>query len=256
MGEHGTWFDYLNRLPFWHDLNREAEGVLGRGTLTKMFPTGWTLLHVLVAALVTIIIAIGAINFFRGMRGKDKGIVPPPRMTFRHAFEYLAETTYNMVESALGEKNAKKFYPLVGALWFFIFFGNLFALIPGFVSSNDTLKTNVGLALFVFLVTHVMGFKTHGIGYIKHFMGPVWWLAWLMFPIELISHIARPVSLSLRLMGNMLADHKVVMSFFALFPLFVPVPFLLLGLLVCVIQALVFCSLTLVYFGMALESDH
>jgi len=255
MGEHGTWFDYLNRLPWWHDINRDAENALGRHSLlTKMFPSGWTVVHVLVALLVTLIITIGAINFFRGTR-KDRGIVPPRKMTFRHAFEYLAETTYNMVESALGEKHAKAFYPFVGALWFFIFFGNLFALIPGFVSSNDTLKTNVGLALLVFLMTHIVGVKEHGISYFKHFLGPVWWLSPLMLPIELISHIARPVSLSLRLMGNMLADHKVVMSFFALVPLFVPLPFMLLGLLVCVIQALVFCSLTLVYFQMALAHE-
>ena len=78
-------------------------------------------------------------------------------------------------------------------------------------------------------------------------------LAPLMLPIELISHVARPLSLTVRLMGNMMADHKVVMSFFALVPILVPLPFLLLGLLVCLIQALVFCTLTMVYIGMAIE---
>ena len=255
MGEHGTWFDYLNRFSWWHDANRSLEHALGRKSLTGMFPTGWTTAHVFVAFLVLVIVTMGAIAFFRGTRTKDQGFVPPAKMNLRNSFEYLAEMLYGTVEGALGPKNAARFYPLVGALWLFIFFGNLFALIPGFVSSNDTLKTNVGLALLVFFTTHIVGVKEHGLSYFKHFLGPVWWLAPLMLPIEVISHIARPVSLSLRLMGNMLADHKVVMSFFALVPLLVPLPFLLLGLLVCVIQALVFCSLTLVYLGMALEHE-
>ena len=155
----------------------------------------------------------------------------------------------------MGERNAARFFPLIGALWLFILIGNLIGLIPGFISPNDTLKTNVGLALMVFLLTHVYGVKEHGLAYFKHFLGPSLPLAPLMLPIELISHLARPMSLAMRLMGNMLADHKVVFSFFALVPLLVPLPFMLLGLLVCLIQALVFCTLTMVYIGMAVEHD-
>ncbi len=257
MGEHGTWFDYLNRFSWWQHLNSWGEHALGRKTLTSMFPTGWTTAHVMVGLVVVLIVTAGSIAFFRGTKTADKGIVPPRKMNLRNFFEYLAESIYGMVEGSLGEKQAPRFFPFIGALWLFIFFGNLFAVIPGFVSSNDTLKTNVGLALLVFFATHYLGVKEHGLSYFKHFLGPVWWLAPLMLPIELISHIARPVSLSLRLMGNMLADHKVVMSFFALVPLIVPIPFLLLGLLVCVIQALVFTSLAMVYIGMAIEhEDH
>ena len=120
---------------------------------------------------------------------------------------------------------------------------------------NRTLKTNVGIAIMVFLLTHIWGVKEHGVAYFKHFLGPVPVLIPLMLPIELISHLVRPVSLSLRLMGNMLADHKVVMLFFALVPLIVPLPFLLLGLLVCFIQALVFCTLAMVYISMAIEHE-
>jgi len=85
--------------------------------------------------------------------------------------------------------------------------------------------------------------------------GPTPVLIPLMLPIEIVSHLARPVSLSVRLMGNMMADHKVVMSFFALVPILVPLPFLLLGLLVCLIQAVVFCTLAMVYIGMAIEHE-
>jgi len=255
MGEHGTWFDYLYRFSWWQDFHHWAEAKLGRTSGTAMFPSGFTLTHVLITSVVVLFVTWGAIAFFRGTRRPDKGLVPPRAFTFRNFFEILAESLYGFVEGAMGEKAAPRFYPLIGALFIFILFSNLFALIPGFSAPTDTLKTNVGIALLVFLVTHIYGVKEHGLSYFKHFLGPVPALIPLMLPIELVSHCVRPVSLSLRLMGNMLADHKVVMSFFALVPLVVPLPFLLLGLLVCLIQALVFCTLSMVYIGMAIEHE-
>jgi F-type H+-transporting ATPase subunit a len=256
MGEHGTWFDYLNKFGWWHSVNSWAEGKLGRKWQWQMFgESGWTLTHVLVALLVLCFTIAGCIAFWRGLKNADKGVLPARKMNLRNFFEYTAESVYGMVEGAMGEHNAARFFPLIGALWMFILFGNLFALIPGFVSPNDTLKTNVGLALMVFFLTHYYGVKEHGLAYFKHFLGPSLALAPLMLPIELISHLARPMSLAVRLMGNMMADHKVVMSFFALVPILVPLPFLLLGLLVCLIQALVFCTLTMVYIGMAIEHE-
>lgn len=256
MGEHGTWFDFLNRFEWWHSFNDWAHHALGREWKWKMFgESGWTLTHVLISLLVVLFTTWGALAFAKGLRSPDKGVVPPRRMNFRNFFEFLAESLYGMVEGAMGEKNAKRFYPLVGALFIFILFNNLFALIPGFIAPTDTLKTNVGLAVFVFLLTHIYGVKEHGLAYFKHFLGPSLPLAPLMLPIEIISHLARPMSLAVRLMGNMMADHKVVMSFFALVPLLVPLPFLLLGLLVCLVQALVFATLTMVYIGSAIEHE-
>jgi F-type H+-transporting ATPase subunit a len=218
--------------------------------------SGWTLTHVLTALIVVLFCVWGGLAFYRGVKTADHGLVPPRTMNLRNFFEYTAESVYGMVEGAMGEHNAKRFFPLIGALWMFILFGNLIGLIPGFITPNDTLKTNVGLAVLVFVLTHYFGIKEHGfINYFKHFMGPSLALAWLIFPIELISHLARPLSLSVRLLGNMMADHKVVMSFFALVPILVPLPFMLLGLLVCLIQALVFCTLTMVYISMAVEHE-
>ena len=257
MGEHGTWFDYLNRFGWWQDFNHWAQHALGRSWKWMMFDeSGWTLNHVLTALVVVLFSVWGALAFYRGTKSKDQGLVPPRKMNLRNFFEYTAESVFGMVEGAMGEKNAKKFFPLIGALWMFILFGNLIGLIPGFVTPNDTLKTNVGLAVMVFLLTHYYGIKEHGFfAYFKHFMGPSIALAPLIFPIELISHLARPLSLSVRLLGNMMADHKVVMSFFTLVPILVPLPFMLLGLLVCLIQALVFCTLTMVYISMAIEHE-
>lgn len=256
MGEHGTWFDYLNRLPVWRSLDHKLQELLGRSWEWQMFgPSGWSLTHVLISLLVVLLVAMGGLAFYRGLGSEDKGLVPPRTMNVRNFFEYLAESLYGFVEGGMGEKHARRFYPLIGALFIFILFNNLFALIPGFSAPTDSLKTNVGIALLVFLLTHVYGVKEHGLAYFKHFLGPSPALIPLMLPIELVSHVARPVSLSVRLMGNMMADHKVVMSFFALVPILVPLPFLLLGLLVCLIQAVVFCTLAMVYIGMSLEHE-
>jgi len=157
----------------------------------------------------------------------------------------------------MGEKNARKYLPLIGTFAFFIFFSNCLALIPGFIPPTATLKTNVALALTVFVLTHVFGVMENGLGYFKHFLGPVWYLAWLMLPIEIVSHLARPLSLSLRLLGNIAADHKVVSAFFLLVPVLVPVPFLILGVLVVIVQTLVFCLLSMIYIqGAVAHEEH
>ena len=145
--------------------------------------------------------------------------MPPPKFGLRNLFETLADTIFNLMASVMGEKEARRYLPLIGTLFFFILFSNLLALIPGFLPPTDTLKTNLMLSVMVFLLTHVFGVKSHGIKYFKHFMGPVWWLAPLMIPIEIVSHLARPVSLSMRLLGNIAADHAVVLALLRHHPL-------------------------------------
>jgi len=257
MGEHGTWFDYLNRFSWWRDLNHSAENALGRSWKWQAFQEShFSLVHVLTALVVLGFVIYGGVAFSRGLATADGGIVPSRRMNLRNFFEMMVEGVYGMVEGAMGEKNAKKFFPLVGTLWMFILFGNLIGLFPGFVTPNDTIKTNAALALTVFVLTHYYGIKEHGpVAYAKHFAGPIPALAPLMIPIELISHIARPLSLTFRLLGNMVADHKVLFTFTTLFPFLLPLPFYFLGLLVCFVQALVFCMLTMVYLGMAVEHE-
>jgi F-type H+-transporting ATPase subunit a len=257
MGEHGTWFDYLNRFSWWTDFNHKAEELLGRKWQWMMFQDShFTLVHVLVTLLVLGFVAWGAISFTRGLASPDGGLVPARRMNLRNFFEMLAEALYGLVEGAMGAHNARRFYPLIGTLFIFVLFGNVIGLFPGFVSSNDTIKTNAALALSVFALTHYYGVREQGLGnYLKHFAGPVLWLAPLMMVIEVISHIARPISLTFRLMGNMVADHKVLFTFTTLVPFLVPLPFYLLGLLICFVQALVFCMLSMVYLGAAVEHE-
>lgn len=260
MGEHGTWFDYLYRFDWWRNLSSDLKGTLGRTTEVPTAGLGhshWTLTHILVSLTVVLFVLWGASRFRAGVAAGGRGaIVPPARFNLRNMFEMLCDAILSLMTGVMGEKNARRFFPLIGSLALFILFNNLAALIPGFAPGTDTLKTNFALAGLVFVLTHYYGLKEHGVAYLKHFIGPIWWLAPLMLPIELVGHLARPVSLSLRLMGNMVADHKVIFAFFALVPWFVPIPFYFLGMLVCVVQTLVFCLLSMVYIAMAIAHDH
>jgi len=253
MGEHETWFDLL---PGWHRLEEFFSPYLQLDWRWQAFQEShFTLTHVAGTILVLLFVSYGALRYRAATATPEGRLVPPPRFGFRNFFEMFTESFYNLAEQVMGEHNAQRYLSLIGTLAFFIFFSNVLGLIPGFAPPTATLKTNLAIAGFVFVMTHVFGIREHGFKYFKHFLGPVLWLAPLMLCIELISHIARPVSLSLRLMGNILADHKVVFSFFTLVPILVPVPFLLLGVLVCVIQTLVFVILTMVYISMAVAHE-
>lgn len=258
MGEHGSWTDFLSNLPGWAKLEHDLGAMLGRKepALAGLFnESHFSLTHVLWAIFVMLFIAIGALKF-RAAAAKQEGVVPARTFGLRALFEMILDAVFGLMVQVMGEKNARRHFALIGSCALFILFSNLLALIPGAGVPTTTLKTNIGLGVLIFLATHYYGVKEHGLAYFKHFMGPLPWLAPLMIPIELISHLARPASLSLRLMGNMAADHKVVFTFFTLVPILVPVPFLVLGLLVCVVQTLVFSLLSMVYISMATAHDH
>ena len=264
MGEESTWFDFL---PGLANLIAWAKQYLGREDPSQAFffqggpfvDSHFNLTHVFSALLVLCFVTLGAMSFASAMRkGGDDAIVPPSQFSLRNLFEVVGDALWNLTRNIMGEENGRKYLPLIGTLACFIFFSNVLSLIPGMVPPTSTLKTNVALALTVFVITHVEGIRAQGIvSYLKHFAGPIWWLAWIMIPIEIIGHLARPLSLSMRLMGNMVSDHKVVGVFFFLVPLLVPVPFLILGTMVAVIQTLVFCLLSMVYINMAVAThDH
>jgi len=254
MNAHTTWFDFL---PGYPTLRENLQHYLGRQWTWQMFQaTHFQLDHVMGALIVFLFVLFGAVRYAATVNGApDGGLVPPPRFGLRNLFEMLGDAIFGLMVSVMGEKESRRFLPLIGTLFFFILFSNLLSLIPGFLPPTDTLKTNLALAGLVFLLTHAFGVRAHGIKYFKHFLGPVWWMAPLMLPIELISHIARPVSLSMRLLGNIAADHAVVLAFFAVIPLLIPVPFLVMGVFVSVVQAVVFSLLTTVYISTAVAHE-
>lgn len=148
-------------------------------------------------------------------------------------------------------------FPLIATLGFFILFSNYMGMIPGFFSPTANINTTAACALIVVIFTHVIGIKFHGAKYVKHFMGPVWWLVPLIMPIELIGHIARVLSLSIRLFGNVFGEELVLGILFFLAGLYLaPLPMMFLGLFTGFIQAFIFCLLSMMYFAGSIEHAH
>jgi F-type H+-transporting ATPase subunit a len=162
---------------------------------------------------------------------------------------------YDLAKSVMDAERAKKYFPLIGTAAMFVFFSNVMALIPGMPVATSNLNITLGSALVVFVLFNTYGLMTNGFGYIKHLAGPAWYLAPLMFPIEVISLCVRPVTLAVRLMVNMAADHLMLGLFMSLVALLVPIPLMLLGCLVVLIQTLVFTMLTCIYIGLATEHE-
>jgi F-type H+-transporting ATPase subunit a len=174
----------------------------------------------------------------------------------QHLAEMMHEFISNQSEEIIGN-HSEKFTPFLTALFLFILGGNLIGLIPGFESPTGAIQITLGCAIVAFLYYNIQGIRAQGpVGYLKHFMGPVWWLAWLLFPIELISHLARVMSLSIRLYANMFAGDAVTAAFFSLVPVLVPVIFLGLHLFVAVLQAYIFTLLTTIYLQGAVAHEH
>jgi F-type H+-transporting ATPase subunit a len=160
-----------------------------------------------------------------------------------------------MVETA-GEE-ARWLFPLAATIFLYIFIGNLIGIVPGFFPPTANLNTTGSCAIVVVVFTHIIGVKYHGVGYIKHFMGPVWWMAPLIFIIEIIGHLARILSLSFRLFGNMMGHEIVLAILFALAgAFFAPLPIMALGIFVSFVQGFVFFLLSVIYFSGAMEHAH
>ncbi len=257
MGAHDTWYTLL--MPeFWHQLEHNAAEHLARDWKFMMFgATHFTLVHVAGAMLAFAFAIFFALRYRASLHDETRGVVPQRKFGMASITDRFVGAVFNLSSDVMGEEDAKRYLPLTGTLAIFIFLCNLQGLVPGLVPPTDTLKTNLLLAILVFFVYNISGLYRNGFSYLAHFLGPKIggfpWLFPLFLPIEIISHVARPVSLSLRLTGNMVADHKVVGVVALMVPLLVPLPFLLLGAVVSIVQTLVFTLLTIIYIGLAVE---
>ena len=149
------------------------------------------------------------------------------------------------------------FFPIVATIFIYVATCNLLGLVPGFYPPTASINTTASCAIPVFLFTHYIGIKYHGIKYIKHFLGPVWWLIPIILPIELIGHFARILSLSFRLFGN-ITGHELVLAilFMQAGAFFAPLPIMAMGIFVAFVQAFVFFLLSVMYFAGAMEEAH
>lgn len=175
--------------------------------------------------------------------------------------QVLAELLYgqikNLVEFIVGEEHSERLLPVLSTVFIYIATANLSGLVPGLRAPTSIFSNCLGMALIIFIYTIYLGIKNHGFGYIKHFTGKVWWMAPLMLPIHIIGEISHPISLSLRLFGNVLGEEIVILVItVALFPLLVPVPIMIMGIFTSLLQALVFTILSGIYLSGAIEEGH
>jgi F-type H+-transporting ATPase subunit a len=253
MPEHTSFLSYLvHMLPQTVDHNFQ-----GMKTFIAHEPVNRYALEPLISSLtICLLVILFAMITRNKIVNLDEAVVPERRLSIRTLVEVLVETAYGLMKDMMGPKRAKRYLPFIGTCALFIFFSNISSLIPGWPAPTSNLSVTVGCALVVFVAYHYYGFKENGVGYIKHFAGPVWWLAPLMFPIEILSNCIRPVTLAVRLMLNMSVDHLVLSIVVAMLPLVVPLPLMMLGTLVAVVQTLVFCLLASIYISMATEHEH
>ena len=173
--------------------------------------------------------------------------------------QHLAEITHEFIneqsESIIGHGH-ERFSSYLTVIGLFILLANLMGLVPGFESPTANPVVPLGLALVTFIYYHYHGIRANGFGYIKQFLGPVWWLYWLLLPIEIISHFARVLSLTVRLYANMFAGDLVTLAFFSLVPVGIPLIFLGLHFGVAIIQAYVFLLLSMIYLSLAVSHEH
>ena len=240
--------EWIKVLPIFHWLEAATAGIPAI-TEHDLVPLGNTV-------IVLPVILLFAYFATKSIRKKDYSLVPTSKFSAQNMSELVIGAFSNFLEDTIGHGEGKKYVPLLGTLGLFILFSNLSGLIPGMIPPTEGINTTVACALIVFFATHVIGVRQHGIKYLKQFVGPMWVIAPLMIPIEIISHLARPLSLSLRLFGNIMGDHLVFSIIFGLVPLFVPIPVLVLGTFVSIVQTLVFVMLSTVYIAGAVAEAH
>lgn len=196
------------------------------------------------------------------------GVLPDEGVTLRNVFEVMVEGLSGLARETMGEE-WRRYFPLVGTLFVFILVSNLLGLVPGIGGASSDINMTAAWAVISFLAYNAIGIRTHGAAYILHFMGPAFFevelfgrhfhvrpLAPFFLILELVLHLARIVTLSVRLLANMFADHTVISVWIGLVPIAIPALFMGLGLLVSVLQAFVFSLLTMIYIGEALAHPH
>lgn len=218
--------------------------------------------HLIGALLVALLLALFSLMAYQVLRRQE--VIPAKKLNAATPFELILGMLHKLMQSIIGH-DCNRYLPLVATIFFFILACNLIGMIPGFAPPTGNINTNFALAIIVFAATHYFGFRASGAHYGKQFLAPIAGIGGLLLsllftPIELVSHLFRPVSLSIRLWGNIFADHTVLGIMENLWPPFtqilVPIPFLILGLVVACVQAFIFALLGMIYISLAIADHH
>ena len=220
------------------------------------------------SVLAAALLMIAGLLVRRQLASAGGGVVPDEGVSLRNAFEVMVGMLADLAKDLMGEE-WRKWFPFVGAIFFFVFLSNLMGLVPGVGGSSSYVEMTYAWGTISFLLYNYIGIREHGWHYVYQFMGPVLWqptiggkhyhvrvLAPFMLILEIPLHLARILTLGIRLAANMFADHTVVAVWLTLVPIAVPAVFMGLGLLIAFLQAFVFALLTMVYINMAQAEAH
>jgi F-type H+-transporting ATPase subunit a len=188
-----------------------------------------------------------------GLMRRKMSLIPGPlQQTWEYAATFLRELLSDNIAH-----HSERYLPLIGTIGIFVLLNNLFGLVPGAPSGTGNWNVTLGCALVVFGYYNYHGMREQGfVKYWAHFAGPIWWLAPLMFPLEILGLLSRILSHSLRLFGNIAAEHIVAATFFAMIPIFLPIPLMFLGFFFGLIQTFVFVMLATIYLSGAVAHEH
>jgi len=211
-------------------------------------------LHVVPDYLVMVLIVALALIVLLGLASRRLTLVPRGR---QNVAEMLVQVFENLIVDTVGP-DGRKYLPVIATVGLFVFGCNMIGLFPGFMSPTSKLNVTLGCALVVFFYYHAQGIKAQGLKYFKHFLGPIPALAPLMIPIEVISHFSRPVSLSMRLFGNIFAEELLIVIMASIVPFLLPLPFMAVAIFTSLIQSFVFVLLSCIYIAGAVahEEEH
>jgi F-type H+-transporting ATPase subunit a len=219
-------------------------------------------------ALTVLLLMVAGLVVRRQIAAAGGGVVPDEGVTLRNVAEVLVDSLATLAKDLMGEE-WRRYFPVVVTIFVFIVVSNLMGLIPGLGGATSDVNTTTAWAIIAFVIYNFVGIRKHGFWYINQFLGPSFFeitlggrkihvraLGWFFLPLELILHLARILTLSIRLLANMFADHTVVVVWLGLMPAVIPAIFMALGVMVAVLQAFVFSLLTMIYIGLALEEPH
>ena len=220
------------------------------------------------AALAAILLGGAALSIKGKLASEGGGILPDEGVTLRNLIEVIVIQLADLSRDIMGE-DWRSHFPLIGTIFFFVLVSNLMGLVPGVGGSTSDVNTTAAWAIISFVYYNYVGIRIHGFKYIYQFMGPALMnvkiggttyhvrpLTPFFLPLEIVLHLARILTLAVRLLANMYADHQVVAVWISLVPFAIPAVFMGLGLMVCFLQAVVFALLTMIYIGSASQEPH
>jgi F-type H+-transporting ATPase subunit a len=254
MPNHSTWLTFF--LGGLRDNLERNASLIGESMIAGHRPSWMSFEPIVAAIFIALVILILAVAARSRLTRLDEAVIPEDKLSLRTFMEVFLGYFYDLAKSLMGPERAKQYFPIIGTSAIFVFFCNVMALLPGMPVATSSLNITLGCGAVVFILFNYYGLRANGMAYVKHLAGPAWYLAWLMFPIELISLCVRPVTLAVRLMLNMSVDHLILGIFASLFALIIPVPLMILGCLIVLIQTLVFTLLTTIYISLATEHEH